>query len=500
MKRLFHISRWLHKYIGLLLSAVLILLATTGILLNHPSLSARWNVPLSLLGKSYSYDNWNRFSLRDGLVLDDGTLIIGGKLGIWYKKSGQRSYNSMNEGLPEALFYRDTSSLLAVTEKETVRLYAGTRGGLYSRTLLEKSWNKVVLPSSSEQIVDLVLYGTKILAFTPQTCLIAYSDKPNSGFTEKTVLYDREGLKTEGYRLFFSLHSGRLFGFPGKNIVDIAAMGLIFLCLTSFYLYLYPKKRKLLPKEAGRNIFTFCFRYHLKVGIWLALPLLLIALSGIFIRPPLIVLFNSLNIPTSWLAHEENAIQKAAVLDTNTLIVATRSGWYKGKPDLTEPLQPLTPPFPVFGMGTTLLKVLADGTIAAGSFSGLYFWSLDNTTAVDISGNSPPEETSLQPAETMAAGLLMENNKVDGYADYKRGLITIQNNLVEEEGNWKPDLESTEISLYHFLFELHNGRFLRDMIGNWYILFVPLSGLFLVMVLVTGGFDWYKRKKIPVKR
>lgn len=214
----------------------------------------------------------------------------------------------------------------------------------------------------------------------------------------------------------------------------------------------------------------------------------------------MIVLFNSLNIPTSWLAHEENAIQKAAVLDTNTLIVATRSGWYRGKPDLTEPLQPITPPFPVFGMGTTLLKVLADGTIAAGSFSGLYFWSLDNATAVDISGNSPPEETSLRPAETMAAGLLMASNKVDGYADYKKGLITIQNNLVEEESNWKPDLESTEISLYHFLFELHNGRFLRDMIGNWYILCVPLSGLFLVMVLVTGVFDWYKRKKIPVER
>jgi len=36
MKRFFHISRWLHKYVGLLLILFLMWMSISGVLMNHP--------------------------------------------------------------------------------------------------------------------------------------------------------------------------------------------------------------------------------------------------------------------------------------------------------------------------------------------------------------------------------------------------------------------------------------------------------------------------------
>jgi uncharacterized iron-regulated membrane protein len=44
---------------------------------------------------------------------------------------------------------------------------------------------------------------------------------------------------------------------------------------------------------------------------------------------------------------------------------------------------------------------------------------------------------------------------------------------------------------------VHTGRIFEHLIGPFYILYVPLAGLCLIMVLVSGFFIWWKahRKK-----
>jgi uncharacterized iron-regulated membrane protein len=53
------------------------------------------------------------------------------------------------------------------------------------------------------------------------------------------------------------------------------------------------------------------------------------------------------------------------------------------------------------------------------------------------------------------------------------------------------------MSLWNTALEIHTGRIFEPIVGPFYILYVPLAGLCLIMVLVSGFFIWWKvhRKK-----
>ena len=44
--------------------------------------------------------------------------------------------------------------------------------------------------------------------------------------------------------------------------------------------------------------------------------------------------------------------------------------------------------------------------------------------------------------------------------------------------------------LWNYMFELHNGRFFRDLIGNWYLLVPILGSLLFLLLTITGIYDW----------
>jgi len=53
-------------------------------------------------------------------------------------------------------------------------------------------------------------------------------------------------------------------------------------------------------------------------------------------------------------------------------------------------------------------------------------------------------------------------------------------------------LDKTPISLWNTALEIHTGRIFEHLIGPFYILYVPLSGLCLIMVLISGFLIWWK--------
>ena len=185
---------------------------------------------------------------------------------------------------------------------------------------------------------------------------------------------------------------------------------------------------------------------------------------------------------------------RAVISGDGALVLATRDGWYKGSPTFNSPLQPVTPPVPVFGMGTTVLEPLNDNQLLVGSFSGLYKWNVSDGTGVDLDGKSAPTEAGLMPGDVMAAAAIMHDGTFAGYADYKSGLRKQDNTPILDRPFPVEQFEN-RTSLYHFLFELHNGRFLRDTIGAWYLLYVPLVGMALMLVVFTGTFDWLNERR-----
>ena len=495
LQRFFIFSKWLHKYVGLVLLSVFIFMGGTGILINHPSLLSSWSVPVSWLGESYQYANWNRFSFRDSVVADDGSMYIAGQMGVWYSPGTNLAFEQINEGLPESFYLHDIKTLLAVNHEGNRRLFAGGRSGLFYRDQHADSWLPVKSVAGVE-IVDLLRTGGQVMAFSSHGCYTASVSQANPDFMPVAVEIDSKGQWVPGYRILFELHSGKLFGLPGRLLADVAAILLVFLCFSALYIWFVPwRKRRFKRRRRKDRWLATLYSYHLSVGIWIALLLFLIAGSGAFIRPPLILFSSIIRIPLATLARKTPEILRAVISDDGSLVLATRDGWYKGAPNFKPPLVAVTPPVPVFGMGATVLEPLGNNQLLVGSFSGFYKWNVSDGTGVDLDGNTAPTEAELRPGDVMAAAAIMHEGTFAGYADYKNGLRKLDNTPILDRPFPAEQFEN-RTSLYHFLFELHNGRFLRDTIGAWYILYVPLVGMALMLVVFTGTFDWLTRKKI----
>ena len=44
--------------------------------------------------------------------------------------------------------------------------------------------------------------------------------------------------------------------------------------------------------------------------------------------------------------------------------------------------------------------------------------------------------------------------------------------------------------LWNYLFEIHNARFFKDVVGGLYILIIPLGSLLLLLITLSGIYDW----------
>jgi hypothetical protein len=57
-------------------------------------------------------------------------------------------------------------------------------------------------------------------------------------------------------------------------------------------------------------------------------------------------------------------------------------------------------------------------------------------------------------------------------------------------------VRETPMSLWHcYLFEFHNGRIFEKCLGMGYMLIIPLVGLGLLLLAITGIIDWFYRRK-----
>ena len=55
---------------------------------------------------------------------------------------------------------------------------------------------------------------------------------------------------------------------------------------------------------------------------------------------------------------------------------------------------------------------------------------------------------------------------------------------------------NSPISLWNFALEIHTGRVLEPYIGFLYLLYIPIAGICVLMVLVSGFMVWI----LPVRK
>jgi len=505
---IFHISRPMHKYMGLVFCLYFILMGITGILINHPALISGLSLSALFIPDTHRYDNWNRMALRKGIVsgCSPDTVYMAGKCGVWKSNDRGKNFIKLTNGLPQSVYREDTRALLLIEEKQKEMLLAGTRAGLFYLRPGDDHWKTVSHPElRNQEIVDIVHAGKRLFVFTRHS---GYMSDIRLGAPEFTRInlatFEPQPEKMAFFRLLLKIHDGSLLGLPGRLFADCMGAGLVFLSISACYIWFVPAGKRKLKFARKPRFFRFFHAYHLLIGISTAFFLALIALSSILVRPPFLQAIIKETVPVPHhLSHNRagdwrhGRIQKALYLEPgNQLLLATSGGFFVGPAGLHPTLEKIAAPVPIHGMGAFVLESMDKDKILIGSFKGAYVWNM-TTGELDVPTRLLPDLGGVKKTFVNGyriSGVITRNNRPLSLIDYRRGLLAPGASLTPY--TMPSTIKKYPMSLFHFLFACHNGRIFRGLLGGFTWLVIPVGGLALLMTIATGCYDWIFQKAI----
>ncbi len=504
-RRSFRISRTIHKYLGLVLGLYLLAMGASGLFLNHPEWIRSIDTPQAIVPGDYSYKNWNRMLIRGGSITADGTWYLAGKSGVARSVDQGRSFSILNEGFPVAAYNRDTADLLILDEHPDGKLLlAATRSGLYQKQG-DNPWSQVDLPGapSSPRMVALVETDGRIVAFSEHSAWQADTKALNFSQAELAIARQGSASTVPLFRVLHDIHNGAILGAPGKILLDISGIILVILGASGLVIWFVPWRNRKLPtlRQPPGTFFRWCWKYHLKLGIWIVLILMILAGSGIFLRPPLLLatVNHSLDSDNPLLHFSPRAegfggkIQSATYSNNGTIVISTENGLWRGPANLDGDFKHLQLPVPIHGMGVTVLEGMADNQLLIGSFSGLFVIE-ENSGRIWRLRRPGLQESNPYQSNDLVSGVVMAGNQPYVRFDYHDGMLpmtTGQRSLP----TMPPEVAAAApMSMWHYLFEFHNGRIFEPWLGPWYLLIIPLSGIILLLLCLSGAYDWWCRR------
>ena len=491
--------KWIHKWFSLVLGPMLILWAISGIVLNHRGWVSSIDVGRNLLPSEYHYKNWNLAAVRSGCQLSHDSLLIYGNIGIWLTDRYLSTTRPFMDGLPKGTDNRRT---MAMIQSESGHLYAGTQSGLYVWETSSERWKKIQLPLQDERLTDLRLKDGRLVVTSRSEIFLAQNEDLMPVF-QRIVLKPAAG--DDGriglFRTLWVLHSGELFGHAGKLFVDFLAFALVFFVVTGYVYFFFPKwirKRKRAGREVHSLVKTnrFSVKWHNKLGIWLVTFLLVTTITGMFLRPPLLIAIGNMRVvktpftilsdPNTW--HDRlRAIHWNA--DVGLWLIAANDGLFYCDEHFAEPPMPFPQQPPLSVMGINVLEYQSDGHYLIGSFNGLFQWNPATGNIRDaITGEIPQLKSSASSplGDYLISGMISLPSKKLIF-DYNKGLIN-------ETILMPAELSSLPMPLWNVALEVHTARIFQAFIGIWYILIIPLFGLITLAILISGLVVWLKRK------
>ena len=489
-----------HKWLGIIVTLFILLFAFSGIVLNHRELLSSVDVSRSVLPDEYEIVNWNNAAVKGTERLSPDSILIYGNIGIWLTDSNFTDYQNFNAGIPEGIDNRKVCKVL-LTEKQG--LWTGTLFGLYHYDFHQKKWNNVLLPTHEKRVVDMVDFGDSLYMLT-RSHLLVYK---NNSFKIRTlpppVGYDNKiGL----FKTLWVIHSGEIYGQAGKLLVDFVGLVFIFLTITGLILFIN-RKRIIIKFRAGKpvqrikKINLWNLKWHNKIG-WMTIVLLLITTTtGMFLRPPLLVAIAEARvgkIPGTELATANPWFdQLRRVLydkENNRFILATYTGFYYSDDDFNSELKPFKVQPPASIMGVNALKKVNTNEYLVGSFEGLFIWNPETGKIFDDIKKEPyvKQEVAGPPiGDYLITGYSDEYKGEEIAFDYDKGALNIN------KGKPFPAMpqnihDAYRISLWNLALEIHTGRIYESVLGVFYVLIVPIVGLMLLFVLISGFIVWWK--------
>lgn len=495
--RIIRLFKKLHRWPAIIIAFFAVLFAVSGIVMNHRQLFSSINISRKILPSSYTYNNWNLAAVRGSLDLNQESSLMYGNIGVWETNDDFESFKDFNQGFPKGIDNKKIYSVVKFKEE----LFAGTQLGLYKRAVKNGIWERVEIPVHENRIADLGIKDNELLVLTRHYLL---SSKTGNNFTQiqlpEPIGYER---KAGLFNTLWELHSGELFGLPGKLAVDLLGLVTILLSITGLLHFFFPKlirKRKKKEKDASSLIKSKKknFRWHNVVGYVFVLFLIINTISGMHLRPPLLIaIANSkvgilpnthMDSPNPWFdklrrVHWDN--------EAKHYIFSTSEGLFFAEETLSKKLIPAPSQPPVSIMGCNVFESLGDQNYLVGSFSGLFFWNTKTGAVADFFTKQPyvaPQGMARPIAANMVAGLV-KGEKDAFWFDFNRGAIGLNGKKFPEMSAELRD--QSQMSLWNVALELHTGRIFEHLVGMFYILYVPLAGICILLVLISGFLVWW---------
>ena len=222
-----------------------------------------------------------------------------------------------------------------------------------------------------------------------------------------------------------------------------------------------------------------------------------------FLRPPLLIAIADARVgklPYTELADANTWLDKLRKIEfdseSNKYLLATSEGFFSCDPDFkSKPLAYAFQP-PVSVMGITVLRKVSTQEWLIGSFEGLYKWNPSTGMVSDYLNrkSSQPQTGRNAPSQRyLVSGYVNESGCGEVLFDYDKGALKTAGAIPFTK--MPEEISSTPISLWNVALEFHTTRIYGFLIGDFYILIIPLAGLAILMMLSSGFIVWYKRHR-----
>lgn len=483
----------IHQWLGLLLSLIILGYAISGIVLNHRRFFSTVGVSRALLPKDYRYKDWNGGLVR-GTVAPTGAefpeLLIYGSSGIWASDSAMREVSSFSDGLPEGADHRH---IRAVIQTATGELFAAGQYGLFR---YDTKWNPVdVGHTITARLSDMTLKGDTIVVLSRDELFTAVP--PYKDWNKVTL---PKGSDHTGHitmlKTIWNLHSGAYFGLIGRLLVDVLGVVMIVLSITGILHWWFPKRIRYIRNRQRRvagtiNKFRSNLRVHDYLGRYIVLFLFFLTLSGMFLRPPLLVTIvrsKAHPIPGTSMASDNPWYDQLRMMRydyaNHEWLLYGSNGFYTFK-DFDSMPRRVAPAPPVSVMGINVMEQLTPDRWLIGSFSGAFIWDRTTGEVLDFYTQEVQHQRGGMPT--------FDNQAISGYSSELKALF----DNVEGNKSLPPmprSMVNLPMSLYNVMLEVHTGRIFTFLPfpDGW---FAFVNGLLIIVMLVAGWVIRLSKKK-----
>lgn len=536
-----------HRWLGLVLSVFMLVFCVSGIILNHREVFSGCEVSRKWLPASYYIKNFNNGVVKGTVVKKSAahslssencdSVLVYGCAGVFLTDSRLSTWQDFNAGLPESI---DERNVRHVVKAKDGSLWCAALRDVYRYDENSHRWKKVELPGNEERIMDVALAkdSMTVVALTRSRVFtivpfVQYGEIVKIGKSSSETYRVESKIipapkkyeqKTTLFKLVWHLHSGEFFGLPGKLVVDAIALVLIVLSITGILLFILPygirRAKKLAAKARMKRLgkqFAWNMKWHNKIGYVTIVLTLWIAITGMCLRPPLMVPLVLSKLPQA-VGEDGNVWQdKLRAIRWDAVqgdwLVSTSEGFLRVDEDFSQAPKMLPDDEcpKLSPMGVTVWESDGKGGWIVGSFRGIYRWNPVNHSLnqiLDYFTGKPSEETSMIPisdnlvcgySEDFLGGKPLVFDFAKGVEDAKGQAVALCNDEPKKSRNEESmsDLicETAPMSLWNVALELHVGRCYSPFLAPLSDLFVFLSGLLITLVLLSGYIISHRRRK-----